>query len=125
LRSIGEALGNEGDATDEQVAAAVRAGFDTLQRLGKAEPGDKTMVDAFWPFVQSLTDGVAAGQQLADAWAEAATAAEVAARATADLRPRLGRARPLAERSVGTPDPGATSLAMCARAAVPALHARS
>jgi dihydroxyacetone kinase len=36
------------------------------------------------------------------------------ARATADLRPKVGRARPLAERSVGTPDAGATSLAMCA-----------
>jgi dihydroxyacetone kinase len=39
-----------------------------------------------------------------------------AARATADLRPKIGRARPLADRSVGTPDAGATSLAMCAHA---------
>jgi D-erythrulose 4-kinase len=38
-----------------------------------------------------------------------------AARSTADLRPKVGRARPLAERSVGTPDAGATSLAMCRR----------
>jgi dihydroxyacetone kinase len=125
LKSIGEALGNEGDATDEQVAAAMRAGLQTLQRLGKAQPGDKTMVDSFLPFVQTFTEAVAAGRKLADAWAEAALAAEAAARATADLRPRMGRARPLAERSLGTPDPGATSLAMCAQAAVSALQARS
>ncbi|MCV7011287.1 DAK2 domain-containing protein, partial [Mycolicibacterium madagascariense] len=36
--------------------------------------------------------------------------------ATADMRPKVGRARPLADRSVGTPDAGATSLAMCAHA---------
>ncbi|WP_329812732.1 DAK2 domain-containing protein, partial [Streptomyces sp. GSL17-113] len=41
-----------------------------------------------------------------------ADVARTAAEATAELRPRLGRARPLAERSIGTPDPGATSLAM-------------
>ena len=45
----------------------------------------------------------------------AADLATEAARATADLRPKVGRARPLAERSVGTPDAGATSPAMCAR----------
>ncbi|NNG89110.1 DAK2 domain-containing protein, partial [Streptomyces cacaoi] len=44
-------------------------------------------------------------------FAAAAREARTAAETTAQLRPRLGRARPLAERSVGTPDPGATSLA--------------
>ncbi|WP_146009053.1 DAK2 domain-containing protein, partial [Zhihengliuella halotolerans] len=46
------------------------------------------------------------------AWSAAAAAATAAAEATASLRPALGRARPLAEKSVGTPDAGATSLSL-------------
>jgi dihydroxyacetone kinase len=49
---------------------------------------------------------------LIPAWREAAETAEQSARDTANLTPRLGRARPLAERSMGTPDAGATSMAM-------------
>jgi D-erythrulose 4-kinase len=53
------------------------------------------------------------GEKWQDVWPEAAEVATAAALATADLRPKVGRARPLAERSIGTPDAGATSLAMC------------
>ena len=56
------------------------------------------------------------GARLADAWAAAASAATPAAAATADLLPRMGRARPHAEKSLGTPDPGAHSLALIATA---------
>jgi dihydroxyacetone kinase len=73
------------------------------------------MLDALLPFVEELQRRVGAGEQWQDAWQAAAEVATKAARATADMRPKVGRARPLAERSVGTPDAGATSLAMCAR----------
>ncbi|MDR3107655.1 MAG: DAK2 domain-containing protein, partial [Bifidobacteriaceae bacterium] len=49
-------------------------------------------------------------------WNTAASVAETAAEATAQLVPKVGRARPLAERSVGTPDPGAVSMALALRA---------
>ncbi|MEU8351024.1 DAK2 domain-containing protein, partial [Streptomyces sp. NPDC048845] len=65
--------------------------------------------------VRAFTAGVARGVNPRAAFAEAAVAATEAAAATAALTPRLGRARPLAERSVGTPDAGALSLALCAR----------
>jgi dihydroxyacetone kinase len=58
---------------------------------------------------------VTAGEPLASAWANAAAESERAAQATASLRPRVGRARPLADRSVGTPDAGAVSMALCLR----------
>jgi dihydroxyacetone kinase len=73
------------------------------------------MLDALLPFVDELERRVADGEPWQQAWRAAADVAAVAARSTADLRPKVGRARPLAERSVGTPDAGATSLAMCAR----------
>jgi dihydroxyacetone kinase len=74
--------------------------------------GDKTMVDALLPFADNLARLVADGQEPGRAWAEAASAATAAAEATAGLLPLKGRARPLAEKSLGTADPGATSLAM-------------
>lgn len=113
LDAIGHRLGDERDeirAAD--AAAAVRAGLDAIQSLGNAQPGDKTMVDALVPFVDALDAGIAAGLPLSAAWRDAAAVAHQAAQDTAPLTPKLGRARPLAERSVGTPDAGAVSLAL-------------
>jgi dihydroxyacetone kinase len=97
---------------DTDVLAAVTEAKDAIIRLGKAQLGDKTMVDALVPFVESLRQGLEQGDPLPQAWVSAATAATTAAEETAALRPKIGRARPLAERSVGTPDAGATSLAL-------------
>ncbi len=93
-----------------------------MQELGKAKLGDKTMLDALLPFADALAGGIEQGLTLPDAWAQAAQVATEAAQATANLRPMVGRARPLAERSLGTPDPGAISLAMCATVALPHNH---
>ena len=90
----------------------MRAFSDRIAGLGKAEPGDKTMVDALAPFTETLTRLAVNGAEPRRAWDAAALKATAAAGATAALRPLKGRARPLAEKSVGTPDPGATSLAM-------------
>ena len=109
------------EITGADVAAAVRAGLDAVTALGKATVGDKTMVDALVPFADRLADETAAGTDLAVAWQRAADDAETAAQATADLKPKVGRARPLAERSLGTPDAGALSFALCARTAAAVL----
>jgi dihydroxyacetone kinase len=68
------------------------------------------MVDAIAPHVDALAAN--AHLPLAEALAVAASAAADAAEQTANLSPKLGRARPLAERSIGHPDPGATSFAL-------------
>ena len=115
LSALGTRLGDTGRPDSATVAAGMRDGYDALIRLGGAAPGDKTMLDALLPFVEELERRVADGEPWQPAWSAAADVAIEAARATADLRPKVGRARPLAERSVGTPDAGATSLAMCAR----------
>jgi dihydroxyacetone kinase len=118
LSAVGATLGDDAEEiTGAQVAAAIRAGLDAITALGKAKVRDKTMLDALVPFVDTLDEQTAAGVSLTQAWTTAADVAEQAARATADLRPQVGRARPLAERSVGTPDAGAVSLALCVRIA--------
>ena len=115
LTRLGARLGDTGKPDGATIAAGLRDGYDALIELGGAAPGDKTMLDALLPFVDDLERRVNDGERWQQAWAAAAVVATEAARETADLQPKVGRARPLAERSVGTPDAGATSLAMCAR----------
>ncbi len=112
LSQLGTELGNDDAIDDRRAAAAVRTAADRLKEFSRAELGDKTMLDALFPFVDALGAGVEADRPLAQAWREAAEAATSAAQETAALTPKIGRARPLAERSVGTPDPGAVSLAL-------------
>lgn len=121
LSAIGARLGDTGRPDAEAVAAAMRDGYEALIQLGGASPGDKTMLDSMLPFVEELERRVRDGEQWQDAWRSAASVATDSARATAELRPKVGRARPLAERSIGTPDAGATSLAMCAHAVAESL----
>ena len=106
------------------IARAVAAGLAGMQRLGKAEVGDKTLIDAFAPFAAELTSGVAAGNSLADAWSAAAAASDAAAVATAELKPGLGRARTHVERSLGHPDAGAISFARIVTAIGQSLSSR-
>lgn len=98
------------------VVRAVGSAIAAVRTLGKATIGDKTMLDALVPFHEALSQADSLGQDLTEAWGAAAAEATRAARETAALRPRLGRARPLAEQSVGSPDPGAVSLALIATA---------
>lgn len=112
LETIGEGLGNQEPVTLDGLAKAVRAGATRVQTFGHAELGDKTMLDALCPFADALEQGADAALPLATAWRAAAETCTKAADATAPMVPKVGRARPLADRSVGTPDPGAVSLAL-------------
>ncbi|MET7324254.1 dihydroxyacetone kinase family protein [Streptomyces sp. NPDC005549] len=116
LRSLGTALGDRDAPDAARVAEGVEAASTAVRRLGGAEVGDKTMVDVLVPFADALTAGTAEGLSLTEAWDRAAAGAAAAAAATADLLPRRGRARPHAEKSLGTPDAGAHSLALITRA---------
>lgn len=115
LTSAGASLAGEDQVGSTGASArATAAALTAVQRLGKAQVGDKTLIDAFAPLVDALQHAADEGASLADAWAAAADAAGSAAQATAELRPKLGRARPLAEKSIGHPDPGAVSFARIA-----------
>jgi dihydroxyacetone kinase-like protein len=94
------------------IAAALRAGLDGVVARGKAEAGDKTMVDAMIPAVAALDAAVASGSGIADASAAAFAAAETGRDATIPLVARKGRASYLGERSAGHLDPGAASTAL-------------
>jgi dihydroxyacetone kinase-like protein len=95
---------------------AVEAGIKGVQARGKAQPGDKTMLDALLPALDALRQG---GD---DALERAADAAEEGMKATIPLEARKGRASYLGPRSVGHQDPGATSSYLLMRCAAEALH---
>jgi dihydroxyacetone kinase len=111
LRALAAELGDDLAPTPRVVAVAVQSAKDAILAFG-AVPGDKTMVDALVPFADALSREVDGGASLADAWTAASAAAATAAAATAGLLPKMGRARPHAEKSLGTPDAGAHSLAL-------------
>lgn len=123
LHAWAAAYDNAAGITAAATAAGARAALDAIVRAGGASIGDKTMIDAMAPFVETLETAVVAGVPIAEAWTQAASSATAAADATARLLPRIGRARPLAERSLGHRDAGAVSLAICARAVARALAA--
>jgi dihydroxyacetone kinase-like protein len=115
FRAIGKAL--TGSTVDgPELSAALHAGLDGVRKLGGAQPGDKTIVDAYTPALAAFDERLAAGGDLAAASAAAASAAEEGMRATTDLQARKGRASYLGERSVGHQDPGATSTWLIFRA---------
>jgi dihydroxyacetone kinase-like protein len=104
-------------------AAGLEAGIAGIQRLGKAEPGDKTMLDALLPARDALRAGIDGGAAPADALAAAVSAAEQGMLATIPLVARKGRASYLGERSAGHQDPGATSSHLLLNAAADAFFA--
>jgi phosphoenolpyruvate---glycerone phosphotransferase subunit DhaL len=101
----------------DQVLAGLDAAIAGIQRLGKAQPGDKTMLDALMPGRDELRRAVTDGVSPAAALVAAADAAEEGMRATIPLVARKGRASYLGERSAGHQDPGATSVSLLLRAA--------
>ena len=112
ISAIGNALGNTEKVDAEKLYGALELATETLVNKSKAKLGDKTMLDTLLPFIDSLDEELGNGKNMAEAWKHASEIAQKCADATAALSPKIGRARPLAERSVGTPDPGAISMAL-------------
>ena len=106
---MGTAAAGKSELSADDWAAALAAGLAGVQTRGKAELGDKTMVDALTPAVDALQAALADGAAFDDALRRAAEAAEGGMKATIPLVARKGRASYLGERSAGHQDPGATS----------------
>jgi dihydroxyacetone kinase len=117
LEAVGDFLRSSENPMPLDVAGAVAAGTEAVIRVGRVSIGDKTILDALAPFCEALRNRLRDGESLISAWARASEAARVGATETAKLIPRVGRARPLATRSLGSPDPGAVSFALCVSAA--------
>jgi len=106
---MGTAVSGKAELGPDDWAAALEAAIAGVQARGKAEPGDKTMIDALIPGREALKAALAEGASFADALRQSADAADQGMRDTVPLVARKGRASYLGERSAGHQDPGATS----------------
>jgi phosphoenolpyruvate---glycerone phosphotransferase subunit DhaL len=114
---LGNRLSGVEDAGLSEYATAWRKGVEAVQARGKAELGDKTMIDALLPAVQALEEA----SELDGGLRDAASAAERGMRETIPLVARKGRASYLGDRSRGHQDPGATSAYYLCQTAAEAL----
>lgn len=112
LRNLGHAVGDETRPDATAIAAGVAAALQAVIHTGKAQLNDKTLVDVLYPFSTTLTKGATRGLSTPEAWTAAAEVAKQSAEATKNLTPKIGRARPHADKSIGNPDPGAVSMAL-------------
>ena len=102
-------LGDADEVDDTRLAAALRAGYDSVVARGKAQLEDKTILDAMYPALEALDAALAEGKELGAALDDAERAAEAGMKATIPMVARKGRASYLGERSRDHQDPGATS----------------
>jgi dihydroxyacetone kinase-like protein len=114
---MGAAATGKAELEPKDWADALAKGIEGVKMRGKAEPGDKTMLDALLPALDALNTAIADGSTFADALRASAAAAEDGMKATIPLVARKGRASYLGERSAGHQDPGATSSYLLLRTA--------
>jgi len=118
------ALGDKEEISAEDAAEALEAALGGIKQRGKAEVGDKTIVDALEPAAEAAKETAGEGS-VAGVFRSAADAAKEGAESTVPLTARRGRASYLGARSAGHQDPGATSTYMLLDAAARALEGTS
>ena len=117
------AVGDKEELSPEDVAAALEAALEGIKQRGKAEVGEKTIVDALSPAAAAARDRAAGGgSSAAEVLRAAAAAAREGVDSTVELRAKKGRAAYLGQRSVGHPDPGAASTHLLLEAAASELE---
>ncbi len=116
LRAAAVCAGKDG-LRPADVAAMFAAGLAGIVQRGKAQPGDKTMVDALTPAVAAMQQAAADGAAMAVVLRAGVAAAQQGMEATTPMQAKKGRASYLGERSIGHQDPGATSAWLLMRTA--------
>jgi len=103
------AVAGKQELTDEDILSLLQAGLDGVLQRGKAQLGDKTMVDALSPAVATFQQAISKGKNTLEAMQQNVVAAEQGMKDTTPMLAKKGRASYLGERSIGHQDPGATS----------------
>jgi dihydroxyacetone kinase-like protein len=111
----GMVLRERPDTTLDDLVAAWEAALEGIQARGRAQRGEKTMVDTIAPALDALKAARADGHDARKALRAAAEAAETGMRSTISMQATKGRASYLGERSIGHQDPGATSAHLIVR----------
>lgn len=105
----GMSLAGRAEIDDDALVMALEAALEGIQARGKAQRGEKTMIDTIAPAVDALKEARANGADLVSAMRTAVAAAEAGMQSTVPMLATKGRASYLGDRSIGHQDPGATS----------------
>ena len=124
LKAAAGAAGKD-ELTDAELGELLTSGLGGIVQRGRAEPGDKTMIDAWNPAVAAFSAALTDTGDLAAAMAASVDAARAGMEATVPMIARKGRASYLGERSAGHQDPGATSTVLLLESLADALRAES
>ncbi len=108
----GGALGTKTEISREDVIAVFRAAIEGIKVRGQTDLGDKTLLDALIPAVNTLEKAFQEGKEATTALDEAAIVARQSAEATRPMLAKRGRAAYTGERSIGTLDAGAVAMAV-------------
>lgn len=106
---MAEGIDDQAELTDLELRKMFTQAKLDFMDISKAKPGDKTMVDALYPAIDAIIETPGSLKEIMDA---AAAAAKAGAEATSQMVARFGRAKNMGERSIGTKDPGAVSIAL-------------
>lgn len=109
MREAGKAVKDKEEVTLSDLAAMLEAAIQGIMKRGKAQVGQKTILDSLQPALEALQQGIESGTDEEKLVAEVIQAAAEGAEKTRDLKPEAGRARWFSERSQGQIDPGAVS----------------
>jgi phosphoenolpyruvate---glycerone phosphotransferase subunit DhaL len=104
------------ELTSENLSVMVTAIDTGVQERGKANLGDKTVVDALHPAAVAFVDSIQAGDRLSEAGRKMLTAAETGRDSVTPLRSRTGRASWVGDRTIGQVDPGCAALVIILKA---------
>jgi dihydroxyacetone kinase-like protein len=105
-------LGGKSNLDLKDLSQMFSEALEQIKKRGNARTGDKTMVDALQPAVESLAESAASSVGLADAFKRAAEKAAAGAESTREMVATRGRAKNLGQRSIGYMDPGAKSTSL-------------
>ncbi|MHB1375850.1 MAG: dihydroxyacetone kinase subunit DhaL [Candidatus Humimicrobiaceae bacterium] len=108
---LGRSISSDTESVDIKVLSSMfSASLVKVMKLGGAKPGDKTMVDAFYPAVKSLEDSAAIGISIKEALKRMVEAARTGADSTKDMISSKGKSSYSGERSIGYEDAGANTV---------------
>lgn len=112
----GKAVTGKIELSGADLAAMFAAADAGIQERGKAQPGDKTVIDAVHPAAEAFAAAIGAGQSLREAGQAALAAAEAGRDRVTPLRSKIGRASWVGERTEGKVDPGCEAFVVMLRA---------
>lgn len=109
LRAMGKVLADRDSVTVQDIPPLLRSAIEAIEKRGKAQRGDKTILDSLYPFLDALEAGLATDRGTEESLRDARQACEAGVEQTRHMIAKIGRSQWFSDRNEGAVDPGAFS----------------